>query len=248
MSLDLGPLLDGWNFIPGQVTVRQVTGNDGKLKLQLRLDLGLLQMELDGRPDGQRPFGHESLLEHYRSLAKEFTSSDPEAEFTLDAEDCAKLQQEAVQYYHRYLGLFQLADWKRVIRDTQRNLDLVAFVEEHAENESLAWMFQQFCPYIIMMRSRALAQEAIEKKNFDKAVAEAERGLEEIKSFFQSTDHAELIDLSPEVRFLENWIIELKTTKPLTERDRLQKALSAAIEREDYETAASIRDALRGLQ
>ena len=44
--------------------MRIVPGDDGREKLQMRIDLGLLQMELDGRPDGQRPAGAESLLDH----------------------------------------------------------------------------------------------------------------------------------------------------------------------------------------
>ena len=36
---------------------RKIVGEDGKEKLQVRLDLGLLQMELNGRPDGERPHG-----------------------------------------------------------------------------------------------------------------------------------------------------------------------------------------------
>ena len=36
----------------------------------MRIDLGLLQMELDGRPDGQRPHGFESLLDYYEARRK----------------------------------------------------------------------------------------------------------------------------------------------------------------------------------
>ncbi len=54
-DMDIADAMKGWAFEPGQVNVRLIRGNDGKPKLQLRLDLGLLQMELDGRPDGKRP-------------------------------------------------------------------------------------------------------------------------------------------------------------------------------------------------
>jgi hypothetical protein len=248
MSFDVGPLVEGWNFVPGQVTVRQITGLDGKQKLQLRLDLGILQMELDGRPDGQHPFGHESLFDYYRSLAEGFAKKNSdELKFALDAEDCGKLQQEAVQYYHRYLGLFQLGDWRRVIRDTERNLAQFDFVEEHAQEEPLVWMFQQFRPYVLMMLARARAQEALTRKAHGEAVREVQKGLDEIRRFFERTHHAELVEASGEIRFLENWLQELQNNKPLSERDKLEKALAAAIEREDYETAASLRDSLKAL-
>ena len=56
-NLDLNNLLDGWSHEPGQVKARKIVGNDGREKLQLRIDLGVIQMEMQGRPDGERPFG-----------------------------------------------------------------------------------------------------------------------------------------------------------------------------------------------
>ena len=54
-----------------------------------------------GRPDGKRPFGHESLLEHHiarRQRHLEAHPGDPDG-FKLTAEDCGKLQQEAMKEY-----------------------------------------------------------------------------------------------------------------------------------------------------
>ena len=68
-EMDIAEALRGWAFEPGQVNVRLIRGNDGKPKLQLRLDLGLLQMELEGRPDGKRPHRAPTELEfHQRKL------------------------------------------------------------------------------------------------------------------------------------------------------------------------------------
>ena len=66
MDKDISHILKGWGYRPGQVTVRRITGDDGMDKVQLRLDLGLLQMEMVGRPDGKRPHGYESLLHYYQ--------------------------------------------------------------------------------------------------------------------------------------------------------------------------------------
>src|SRR6201986_5065216 len=67
MDFDISPLLDHWAYKPGQVVVRKFKGKDGKEKIQLRVDLGLLQMNADGRPDGKRPFGHNSLFDYYQA-------------------------------------------------------------------------------------------------------------------------------------------------------------------------------------
>src|SRR6266567_990805 len=55
MSLDLNSILKDWPHENGSIKVRKVAGLDGREKLQLRVDLGVLQMELTGRPDGRRP-------------------------------------------------------------------------------------------------------------------------------------------------------------------------------------------------
>src|SRR5215210_485488 len=70
-SKDIVPLLKGWDYEPGTINVRKISGIDGAPKLQMRLDLGLLQMEMTGRPDGVRPHGCESLLEYFESQLKE---------------------------------------------------------------------------------------------------------------------------------------------------------------------------------
>ncbi|HSI87237.1 MAG: UvrB/UvrC motif-containing protein [Candidatus Methylacidiphilales bacterium] len=256
----MAPLLEGWDYTTGQVVARKITGQDGREKVQLRLDLGVLQMELDGRPDGQHPEGRESILEYYIAQAEAFENKQTEEiAFKLDSEDCSKLHAEAVQYYHRYLALFHLGDWPRVIRDTQRNINLFDFVDEHAEHPMLSWSFQQFRAYVIMLRTRAQAQSHLDQGHATAAVAMLNDGLDEIRAFFKQHRREDLIPQCQEIRFLEQWREELlraiPTTKldipmpePLTERLRFEKALAEAIEREDYEAAAALRDSIRQLK
>ena len=63
MTTDISQLLDDWPYQPGRINVRLVERGDGEQRIQVRLDLGILQMYLDGRPDGQQPEGFESLLD-----------------------------------------------------------------------------------------------------------------------------------------------------------------------------------------
>ena len=65
MSDDIGKILENWDYRLGRVDARRVTGDDGSEKLQMRIDLGLLQMNAQFRPDGKRPFGHPTLLDHF---------------------------------------------------------------------------------------------------------------------------------------------------------------------------------------
>lgn len=71
MNPDLTELLQGWHYEPGKINVRLIESPDGTQFIQVRLDLGILQMALDGRPDGQRPEGYESILDLYESWIEE---------------------------------------------------------------------------------------------------------------------------------------------------------------------------------
>ena len=68
MTSDIKDILDDWRYKPGDVIARQVETMDGRPVLQMRLDLGLLQMEILGRPDGEQPHGFESYFSYLRHL------------------------------------------------------------------------------------------------------------------------------------------------------------------------------------
>src|SRR5438132_4413164 len=107
MNFDISHILDKWEYHPGQVVVRKFVGKDGQEKIQLRVDLGLLQMNAQGRPDGKRPFGATSLYEHQLSRLNQHTAKHDgnDEGFTLSPEEVAKIQLEALQYHHRYICL-----------------------------------------------------------------------------------------------------------------------------------------------
>src|SRR5712692_4629930 len=178
MSLDLNTLLKDWPHENGAIKVRKIVGLDGREKLQLRIDLGMLQMELTGRPDGVRPFGCESLLDyHQRRAARKLEEGET---YQLTPEECAELQQEGIQYYHRYLSLFQINDFVGVVRDTQRNLDLFTFVTEHTDRDECAWRLQQVRPYGLRMSARAKTAILLAQGNFGEAISEIESGRDAI--------------------------------------------------------------------
>src|SRR3989441_4275944 len=208
MSSDLNSILSDWPHETGKIKVRKIVGLDGREKLQLRIDLGMLQMELTGRPDGVRPFGCESLLDyHQRRAARKLEEGEI---YQLTPEQCAELQQEGIQYYHRYLSLFQINDFEGVVRDTQRNLDLFAFVAEHTDREEFSWSLQQFRPYVLMMNTRAKASILLGQGKFAEAMGEIERGREAIVDFLQQSNFPELVSKSSEIAFLDEWLEEVK--------------------------------------
>ena len=244
MNFDISHILDKWEYHPGQVVVRKFTGKDGQEKIQLRVDLGILQMNAEGRPDGKRPFGAPSYYEHMLTKATQVGKTD----FTLTAEDVAKIQLEALQYHHRYICLLQLEDYQAVLRDTERNLKVFDFVEEHAEGEELVWALQQFRPQVLMVRTRARATLRLLKDDFTGAIDDIQSGLEEIREFYQKYSRAELIDQSAEILSLQHWLQDVSAKRPLSKREKLEADLNEAVKQEDYEKAAKVRDQLKNLK
>ncbi len=246
MSLDLNTLLQDWPHESGSIKVRKILGLDGREKLQLRIDLGILQMDMTGRPDGHRPHNCESLLSYHQRRAARAEGRDEEYELTSD--QCNELQQEGIQYYHRYLSLFQIDDFAGVIRDTQRNLDLFQFVADHADREELGWGFQQFRPYVLMMNTRAKASILLGDGRFADAMREIETGRDAIQEFFLQSNFPELAQKSSEIAFLDEWLEEVSSKRPLSKLEIMQREMETAIASELYERAAELRDAIKLLQ
>jgi hypothetical protein len=245
-NLDLNDLLDGWPHEPGQVKARKIVGRDGCEKIQLRIDLGLIQMELHGRPDGHRPHGFESLL-HYHQ-AKSAIAKSGAQRYSLSEADVTALQHEGVQYYHRYLSLFQLRDFQNVVRDTERNLEMFDFVSEHSADEDSKWALEQFRPYVIMMNTRARASLELKDGNTAEAVKLIQAGKEKIEAFYRAVGQPEWIESSNEIAFLNDWSTEIRAAVPLTPLETMERDLKRAIADEAYERAAELRDAIRSLR
>jgi hypothetical protein len=246
MSLDLENILGDWPHEPGQIKVRKILGNDGREKLQLRIDLGLIQMNVTGRPDGVKPHGCESLYAYHQERARKMgNTGEP---FKLSPDECGELQQEGVQYYHRYISLFQIKDYQGVIRDTQRNLDLFSFVSKHTDQEELAWSLEQFRPYVLMMNTRAKASIELDRDDYAAAVRLIEQGRDEINAFYNETNNPEMSAKSPEISFLEEWLDEVRAKRPLTKLEVMQREMEKAIANEAYERAAELRDKIKAQQ
>ncbi len=244
MSLDLNDLLRDWPHEPGMLKVRKILGTDGKEKIQLRIDLGLIQMETVGRPDGRRPHECESLLEWHQQRSRRAEKKGDS--YTLSAEELGDLQQEGIQYYHRYISLFQLSDYAGVLRDTQRNLDMFQFVADHAPGE-LSQSVEQFTAYVLMMNTRARASIDIEREDFAAAVRAIERGMGKIRGFYEEHGGPDAAASSPELGFLGEWLEEVRGKQPVSKLEKMQREMDTAIASEAYERAAELRDAIAAM-
>ena len=268
MNRDLSKLLDEWPFVPGQISVRVIEGDDHEPRIQVRLDLGIIQMEMDGRPDGQRPLDAPSLLEYHESriysgeaeddAVADASEGEPvaggsieedeeDAPRFLDQEACKQLREEAQQYYHRYIALLVLEDFEGVVRDTTRNLRVLDLFRDHAIQEDDRVSMEPHRPYVMMMRTRALASHALQAEESKAAVAAIDDGLHTLRSYYDSVGRPELFDKSSESAMLLEMRESLVPKLPVSQRAELKQRLEAAIASENFELAAILRDELRML-
>jgi hypothetical protein len=165
--------------------------------------------------------------------------------FALSVEEVSDLQQEGIQFYHRYISFFQLGDYVSVIRDTERNLEMFRFVAKHA-GEEMTQSVEQFTPYVLMMNTRARASIEIEQEAFAAAAKQIEAGMEKIRAFYAERD-PEAAENSPELSFLGEWLEEVRAKQPVSKLERMQREMDKAIAAEAYERAAELRDQIHAL-
>ena len=243
---DISRLLRDWPYEPGRILARRITGEDGRERLQVRIDLGVLQFELEGRPDGARPGGFESLRALHEARLHEFTQRNGgPAGYIITSEESKEMREEAVQYYHRYVALLALADFPAVIRDTNHNLALLDLCREFGQTEHDRAVLEQFRPYVLMMRSRAEAEQAIAQHLPKEALKALDRGIVAIRHVYEETGAGDMFEQSSEVQLLRGMRDALVPKLPMSQRVELQERLQAALAAENYELAAILRDELR---
>lgn len=247
-SEDISALLRTWRFEPGQPNVRQIMGDDGEPRIQIRLDLGILQMFADGRPDGERPHGYESLLEYFEdALESDEEGESPDRE-KLTEDDCSALRDEAVQYYHRYMALLVLEDFDGVVRDTTRNLRVFDLCKTHAESEEDQGALEQYRPYVMMIRARALASQLVKDGEPRAAASSIDSTLDQLRVIFTERGEADTFEKSAEVQMLRQMREQLSPKLPKSPRAELKERLEKAVAEENYELAAKLRDELKKLE
>lgn len=249
MSKDLSPILASWVFESGDVCARKIVGDDGREKLQVRLDLGLLQMEVAGRPDGQRPHDCESALAYQQGrLEAHKREHGTDRGFQLDDAACNELWQEGVQYYQRYYCLLQMEDYEGVLKDTRHNLAVFDLVDTYCDDDEAKLCFEQYRPYVLMIHARSRGEICLKDEDYEGALAVAKEGIREIRAFFESFGDPELVSASEELQALESWAEEIRRDRPVGLKQRLARELREAVVRERYEEAARLRDRLRRLE
>jgi hypothetical protein len=231
-------VLRDWPYQPGEVSARIVRAGPGREVLQLRIDLGVLQMETTGRPDGARPEGYETYYDFL--LARAMHEGDG---FQLTEEECNEADREFVQYYQRRLCWLALGRYAEAQRDADHSLAFLDFVQNCSPSDEWTWSHERYRPFILFHRTQAAALGALDRREPDAAIEHVNAGLNRIEAFFSEHEAEEQFDE-------DELVVRLKDLREAI-RDKfhvgrtLHEQLADAIATEQYELAAELRDAIQ---
>jgi hypothetical protein len=245
--LDLKDWLSDWPYDDVH-NVRIARGADGREIMHVRTPLGIEQYELEGRPDGQRPYGAESVFDHHLARLAAQKEAGKEDTFRLSRDECAELFDEGVLFYHRYLHLFQLEDWKRTARDTARNLLLFDFVNRYAKRQEDRLQLEQWRPYILRMNAAAEAMVCSEAKDYEAARRIIRQGISRIESLPEMDNPTFVFERKRSLEALQGLAAEIEKKRPLSKLEELNRELHQAVSAQEFERAAELRDQIRALR
>jgi hypothetical protein len=228
--------------------VRLVRGSDGREIMQVRTPIGIEQFELQDRPDGLRPHGMDSWLDYHRARLQEAETAGKGRALKLNAEECEELFEESILYYLRYLHLFHMRDWPRVIRDTTRNLGLFDFIHRHGKREQDRMHLEQWRPYLTRMNSVARTMLEWEAGRHAVALQILQEASTVIEGLTEIDSEAFQNERERALEAIRDLAAQVEKTQPLTELQTLERELHQAVESEQFERAATLRDRIRALR
>lgn len=227
-------LLKGWPLRLGSVQARRIPRQRRADALQMRIEMGLLQLEISGRPDGARPSGYETYLDALLARAVR----DPHYELTED--DRQEADRELLQFHQRRLCWLALREFRPAVADADHTLALMDFIVAHAPQAEWRSAHEPFRPLVLFHRAQAASGAELEDCQPEEAIDALNDGLDRLRDFFlrySDADAFEADDLVGQLRELRESLRSQYEVGP-TLRERLSEAIAA----EQYELAARLRD------
>jgi hypothetical protein len=232
---DIDFIFREWPYQPGVISARLTHAHDGREVLQMRIEMGVLQMETAGRPDGETPHGMGTYLEWIQQQAAEQTEP-----LVLSDEQRFEIDREFLQYYHRRICCLALRQFDQAVADADHTLALMDFVATHSADQQ--WMFshEQYRPFVYFHRIQAAAMATLERNGPEAAIEELDRGLAKLRQVFAALEAGEQFEDDE----LVGQLMELKESlrKEYQLGRTLAEQLSDAVAAEEYERAARLRD------
>lgn len=240
MRQDIDAALRNWEYEPGTIQARVIEASDGREVLQMRVDLGILQLEKLNRPDGTRPHGHPTYFDYLKQSAR---LDEP---FVLNSDQCEAADREFVQFYHRRICWLALQNYARAMADADHTLAFMDFVRDHSPSEEFTRAHEQYRGFVLFQRTQAAAALKLDRDDPEGAIDAVHEGMEKIRSFLEEMAFEENLDENPMIQHLQK--IEQSVRDQHNISETIQEQLARAVENEQYEEAARLRDVLRKRQ
>lgn len=238
-DLDIDRVLREWAFTPGRPLVRRVAGSDGRDLLQMRVDMGVLQLETTGRPDGERPEGFVTYYDYLVSAA--FQEGE---KFELIEPRRLEVDREFYQFYHRRICWLSLQEYALAAADAEHTLRLMDFSSANSTDRQWVMMHEQYRPFVLFHQVQASALVQLGADDPAAAVETIDKGLEGMADLFSQHGAQEQFDDDLFVGKLREMQESIKTHFKLG--PSLADQLAEAVAAEQYELAAQLRDQLAG--
>ena len=245
-NIDIRAILAEWPFDPAR-NIRVARFADGRMLLQVRLPMGLEQYEMKGRPDGLKPHGLDSELAFHLRRLDRAKEAGIEPAFRLNHAACEPLFEESTLFYLRYVRFLEMEDWARTLRDTTHNLRLFDLVHQYAESPDDRLYLEQWRPFLIRIHALAGAMVQMSKDRPAKAIHLLQEAVTRIKALPLLNREAFAAETRRSLSELNGLLKRFRDQVPPSPADRLDRELRLAVEAENYERAAELRDQLKAL-
>lgn len=231
----LDAILDGFPYEAGRLNARLVRTGGGREVILIRVELGILQMECAGRPDGRA--GILERLESARGGPHDAAEGMPSSE-------AAALRLELVQFHQRAVAFLALGDPARALADAERLLRGTSLLADRGPEPEADWAEgARFSAIVLRTRSAAAVLATAGRAREAGAVVEA--GIEMLRAAAARSGIDAGFEALGDVAALRALRESLVPQLPPSLRSELEARLRAAILNENFELAAILRDELR---
>jgi hypothetical protein len=250
MRRDIDDALHGWPYEPNAdgLIAREIRARDGRTVIQVRIELGVLQLEVEGRPDGVRPHGFETYLDYlrYRAAGRGLAPGGKAPRWVMDEDHRAEADREFALFYHRRLAWLSIQRYEKALLDADHTLELMDFVARHASNADYVASHEKSRGLVLFHRTQAAAAMALERRRPEEAIDAVREGAERLHSHQRKWENENPDDEISNGRFVEELsVLEEEIRREFSVAKTLREQLDEAVAREDYERAATLRDQIR---
>ena len=248
MRRDIDEALQGWAFDPESGAARQIKARDGRPILQVRVELGLLQMEVEGRPDGGRPHGFPTYLEYLRGRANAKGSGfgSKGKGWSMSKEQRAEADREFVQFDHRRGAWLELQKYDKALGDADHSLALMDFILKYGLDPEYVSAHERLRGLVVYHRTQAGAALALERLKPDEAIDVVREGMQRLAEHQRAWARDNDADETPNEALIEQLrSLEDDIRKNFAVEKTLREQLDEAVADEDYELAARLRDQIK---